>query len=752
MKKQLLLTRMLLLVALLVGSVSAWGQNTYELVTNVSQLSNGDVILITNSKSDGGHKAVGAANNTSNRKETNVTISNNTISTAVDNANETTSTMNTKTDALTKPLEITLVKSGNDWHLSEIISNGTIYLNGGYTGSNHLKAANSVETGTSGKNNGVWSIAINTTTHVATITNKNSFTIKNNSNNPIFASYSSGQNDVYIFKKVTNKPIITVSPATAETFTYDKAITTGPSTSQEFTVTGSNLTDDDITVSLYAGNTCFEISSDNVNYGTSNLTVASGDDVYVRLKANLDVADDYTGTLRFSNDGADNVDIVLSGEVTRTPPTLSADDVEIPFNTTNGSIAFTVGYPYGDGVLTAAEKVEADWLTLGAVGANSVAFATTVNSGAERTATVTLTYTYNTDETITKDVTITQVSALSESWVETTLSDLTTSDIFVIVGNNGNNYAMSNDNGATNPPAAVAVTVSNGKITSQIADNVKWNISGNSTDGYTFYPNGDSEKWLYCTNTNNGVRVGTNDNKTFKIADDYLKNDGTSRYVGIYSSQDWRCYTSINSNIEKQSFKFYKKAEVAKVEIKSAGMATFSSASKLDFTDTGITAYIAKNTSENSVSLTEVKVVPANTGLILSGDAGNYDIPVSIETADNVTGNLLQSTATAEYTVTGSESGTAYVFGKLVDEVGFFKAASGKKIGVGKSWLLVPGTGAKDVEFLSFVFGDEESETTAIKAVVNEQAREGVYDLQGRKVTNPTKGLYIVNGKKVIIK
>lgn len=143
-------------------------------------------------------------------------------------------------------------------------------------------------------------------------------------------------------------------------------------------------------------------------------------------------------------------------------------------------------------------------------------------------------------------------------WIETAIGDLGASDVFVIVGNNGSTYAMTNDNKASSAPGASSVTIADSKITSDVADNIKWNISGNATDGYTFYPNGDSESWLYCTNTNNGVRVGTNTNKTFAIDGGYLKHSGTSRYVGIYNSQDWRCYTGTDGNIKNQTFKFYK--------------------------------------------------------------------------------------------------------------------------------------------------------------------------------------------------
>ena len=144
-------------------------------------------------------------------------------------------------------------------------------------------------------------------------------------------------------------------------------------------------------------------------------------------------------------------------------------------------------------------------------------------------------------------------------WVETALADLTADDVFVIVGaNSTSTYAMSNGNGTTSAPSAVKVTVTDDEITSKVTDDIKWTISGNATNGYTFYPAGSTETWLYCTNANNGVRVGDNTNNAFTVTDGYLKHSGTNRYLGIYSSQDWRCYTSINNNISGQTFKFYR--------------------------------------------------------------------------------------------------------------------------------------------------------------------------------------------------
>lgn len=145
------------------------------------------------------------------------------------------------------------------------------------------------------------------------------------------------------------------------------------------------------------------------------------------------------------------------------------------------------------------------------------------------------------------------------SWVETAISSIKSTDIVVItMTNNSGTYAMSNDNGTGSAPTATKVTVSDTKLTGTIADNLKWNIS-NSNGTLTIYPNETTSTWLYCTSTNNGVRVGTNDNKTFAIdaTSGYLKHVGTSRYLGVYNNADWRCYTNTTGNTANQTLKFY---------------------------------------------------------------------------------------------------------------------------------------------------------------------------------------------------
>ncbi len=159
----------------------------------------------------------------------------------------------------------------------------------------------------------------------------------------------------------------------------------------------------------------------------------------------------------------------------------------------------------------------------------------------------------------------TGVGWAADTWQETAASALSTGDIVVIVDKTSG-MAMSNDKGTSAPPVATEVSfISNQTQISAPLEKIQWEVT--VTNGsYKFNVPGES-KYLYCTATNNGVRVGTNSNNAFTIFDNngvpFLYNTATSRYLGVYNNQDWRCYTSINSNIEKCVLAFYKKVGTA---------------------------------------------------------------------------------------------------------------------------------------------------------------------------------------------
>lgn len=152
--------------------------------------------------------------------------------------------------------------------------------------------------------------------------------------------------------------------------------------------------------------------------------------------------------------------------------------------------------------------------------------------------------------------TATVTAAVTEVWKETALSSIGSSDVFVIVGtkDGGSTYfVMPNNNGTTAPPAtSITITTSGSDkvVSGNVLDIWKWNVS--VTSGlYTFYPNGDHTKWLYFTNTNNGVKVGTGEAKAFTYESSKLQYtfDATTRILSVYNTQDWRCYTSGASNV-----------------------------------------------------------------------------------------------------------------------------------------------------------------------------------------------------------
>ena len=151
-------------------------------------------------------------------------------------------------------------------------------------------------------------------------------------------------------------------------------------------------------------------------------------------------------------------------------------------------------------------------------------------------------------------------ASASESWVKKELSQIKPDDVVVVtMSNDSKVYALSNDKGTSAAPTAVVVSVNNNALVGDVADNIKWNVSNNNGN-ITFYVNGNSGKWLYCTSSNNGVRVGTNTDKVFTIdsTSSYLQHSGTTRYIGVYTTNpDWRCYTTVNSNITGQTLAFY---------------------------------------------------------------------------------------------------------------------------------------------------------------------------------------------------
>jgi len=191
------------------------------------------------------------------------------------------------------------------------------------------------------------------------------------------------------------------------------------------------------------------------------------------------------------------------------------------------------------------------------------------------------------------------------------------------------------------------------------------------------------------------------------------------------------------------------------IAISDAGQCTYCSEYDLNFEGVeGITAYIVSgfSASTSNVVLTKVVQVPAGTGLYIKGDAGSYDIP--IESTDYYFSNMLKGIVKDTWIYsTEDENGieyTNYILAKTSGGVCFCKSNGDGELTANKAYLRLPSSLAQARSVIGIAGGDN---TTAIDAQMLQDDAEGaIYNLKGQKVENPTKGIYIKNGKKFIVR
>jgi hypothetical protein len=227
----------------------------------------------------------------------------------------------------------------------------------------------------------------------------------------------------------------------------------------------------------------------------------------------------------------------------------------------------------------------------------------------------------------------------------------------------------------------------------------------------------------------------------FEVAD--ANDEVTIGVHGVANSvHQWMSFTN---------FRLVKIAELAPVPITiKAGRqyTAFSSNKALDFTDTGLTAQIVTSATGTTKNVTKV---PANTGIIVglaevTSVATTIEVPVYAGETDDVDGNMLVAVVKGA-TIGQAEDYTNYVFGKKNGKEAFYKIpADGISVPANNAYLAVPTTsGAKEVIFLG-------GETTGINNVDADAETGDLYNLSGVKVKKAQKGVYIQNGKKVIVK
>ncbi len=244
------------------------------------------------------------------------------------------------------------------------------------------------------------------------------------------------------------------------------------------------------------------------------------------------------------------------------------------------------------------------------------------------------------------------------------------------------------------------------------------------------------------------IGTGTiNNSSDLKI---YVPTDATQPYE---SAAEWLDYKG----------KYYEK-----VSFGTTGYTTYYLENENFLIPTGCTAYIITGvTPSGSITtpdqavvkaFTAGKIIPKQTGFILQGTPNTTVVYQANVTGaeEDVTGNLLVGTAT-EQEISGAGY-KYYIFSADGDQgLGFYKqgtrGGASIKLKPHRAGLrLDESIGRAKSLIFDFDAARREAETTGIRSVRPEMQRRdnAVYDLQGRRVINPTHGIYIINGKKII--
>ena len=281
-------------------------------------------------------------------------------------------------------------------------------------------------------------------------------------------------------------------------------------------------------------------------------------------------------------------------------------------------------------------------------------------------------------------------------------------------------------------------------------------------------------KWLTVSNTQSGTfkylagfGFGSSSTRTSQLVSCAIKEATTediASYTYCINATETEVLIAGNATYTipgcraLKSASLYRKARIEPVSltVSSAGLATYTPSYNLDFSSaSNITAYKAA-VSGTAITLTKVTTVAAGEGVLLRGKAGEETteaiaVATSATTA-NAGNEFVPVTGEIDQLAETDGDYTNFVLNKVDGVVGFYKA-NNTHVAAGKAYLkvLTSTLGTETGKSMKLVFDDE---TTGITEVSNaaKASDKAYYTLSGQRVNAPVKGLYLHNGKKVIIK
>lgn len=256
---------------------------------------------------------------------------------------------------------------------------------------------------------------------------------------------------------------------------------------------------------------------------------------------------------------------------------------------------------------------------------------------------------------------------------------------------------------------------------------------------------------------NEAYTVGTDDPKT-NATECGTAVCGTSTEIipsGKFKYYALQTTKSSSAAIYVKSFTFVWEKEVpatVDVAVSSVGYATFSSSYDVDFTNSEIEAYTAtldETDPENvKVSFARTMKVAAGEGVLIHAEGGaNAKVPTTSAVAKAEGNVLVGELAGIESQPSEDADYKYYILNNGAKGLGFY-AANNQAVGAGKAYLKI---GKAQAAKLSFVGLD--GVVNGIGEISTDAAADGIYhSLSGVRTSSPAKGLYIKNGKKVIVK
>ena len=172
-------------------------------------------------------------------------------------------------------------------------------------------------------------------------------------------------------------------------------------------------------------------------------------------------------------------------------------------------------------------------------------------------------------------------------------------------------------------------------------------------------------------------------------------------------------------------------------------------------TDEDTKAYYITTTNNSYAQLTEVDNsghnIPAYTAVVLINEKAatskTFDVVSGFSPVVDEEDNLLKGTLTS-MSLDLSDASSYYSLGKLNDEIGFYKFSGGTiTLGANKAYLETPALGSEVKGFMLYL-----DEVDGMKTLARPQTDNVFFDISGRRVSKPGHGIYIVNGKKIVVK